>query len=180
MPVTDSEIQLLSNEDADLSDLHVNIMRRLAVECHYDASAMIDRSSEIFANAMRTDPDFQGIVDSLITSMRYGNEQMRKEFEDKLVNIGLHQLKMAFEKVIALAPSHTDAEICQIFECMLESEDFEHNSLQAAKQSDAYADLITTIANYQLEQYSSPALIFTDSEELSSLPNVGMAPSMRP
>ncbi len=179
MLITDNEIQLLTDENTDLNEQHINIMRRLAVECNYDASAMLNRVSEIFCNAMRADQEFQEIVDSLMASLRYVNEQIRTEFEDKLIKIGLYQLQMAFEKVIELAPNHTDIEICKIFKSSLESDDFEHDSLHAAKQSDAYADLIISIAKYQLEQYSSPPLMFSKSEELSLLPKETATPGMR-
>jgi hypothetical protein len=186
MPVTDSEILLLSNDDADLNEKHINIMRRLALECNNNSAAMIDRVSYVFIKSMKDDEDLQEIVDSLMMSLRYCNDDIRSELEEKLINIGLYQLQRAFEKVIELVPQHTDSEICDIFETILESDDFEQNLLEAAKESDAYADLIVTIANYQLEQYSTPPLLFRDnpssmsSDSLTESSCVSCVPSLRP
>jgi len=171
MLVTDSEIQLLSNDDTDLNENHVNIMRRLAVESNNNSAAMIDRVSSIFINSMQEDEDLQEILDSIMMSLRYSTDDIRDELEEKLINIVLHQLQLAFEKVIEYIPNHTDAEICDIFEDILGSDDF--------KQSDAYADLIVTIANYQLQQYASPALVFSDAG-ISELSCTRCAPSLRP
>jgi len=172
MPVTDSEIQLLSNEDSDLNENQINIMRRLAVECNNDSAAMIERVSSIFIKSMQEDEEIQEIVDLLIMTLRDHNDDIRDEFEEKLINIGLYQLQLAFEKVIELIPDHTDAEIYAIFEEILDSDDFEQNLLETAKGSDAYADFMVTVARCQLEQYTSPALIFSGENNSESKDNV--------
>ncbi len=161
MTVTDSEIQLLSNDDTDLNENHVNIMRRLAIECNNDSEIMIARVSAIFVKSMHEDEDLQEIVDSIMMSLRYFNGDIRNEIEEKIINVGLHQLRLAFDKIIEFIPECTDEGICKILEEILDSDDFEETLLETAKESGAYADLMVTIANYQLEQYSSPALVFS-------------------
>lgn len=186
MPVTDNEIQLLCNDDADLNENHVDIMRRLAIECNNDSAAMIDRVSSIFIKSMQEDEDLQEILHSLMMSLRYHNKDIRDDLEEKLINIGMHQLQLAFDKIIELTPEHTDAEICKIFDDILNSDDFEQDLLATAKESEAYADLIVTIANYQLDQYSSPSLIFNDvnknksNDNFAELNCTSCKPSLRP
>lgn len=186
MSVTDSEIQLLCNDDVDLNENHINIMRRLAIECNNDASAMVDRASSIFVNSMQEDDEFQEIVDSLTVSLRYHNDAIRDEFEKKLIKIGLYQLQLSFQKIIELMPVHTDAEICKIFDEISNDDDFEQKLLENTKESGAYADLVVTVANYQLEQYSSPSLIFREANQnkpdvsLAELHSFDCKPSIRP
>lgn len=185
MLVTDSEIQLLSNDDADLNENHVNIMRRLAVESNNDSTAMIERVSSIFIKSMQEDEDFKEILNSLMMSLRYRNDDIRDDLEYRLINIGLQQLQLSFEKVIELIPDHTDFEICKIFEDILNSDNFEQTLLETAKETDAYAELIVTIARYQLEQYATPTLIFSNdnskfNNEIAELECVSCTPNLLP